>query len=127
MTDADPPPVPGPHPSPLTPLSSDVTGRTFVFDIDGVIAGVVPDMDYAAAGPMEANIRIVNRLYDQGNRIVLFTARGTMTGIDWSAVTADQMARWGVRHHELRFGKPAGDYYVDDRMVSLDDLSRLFG
>jgi len=112
-----------PHPTPLVP---EVTGRRFVFDIDGVIATVVADMDYASAGPMAGNIRIVNRLYDQGNHIILFTARGTMTGIDWSTTTADQMRRWGVKHHELRFGKPAGDYYIDDRMVSLDDLARLF-
>jgi hypothetical protein len=27
-----------------------------------------------------------------------------------------------VRHDELRFGKPAADYYVDDRMISLAAL-----
>lgn len=114
-----------PYPSGI--LTPDVAGKRFVFDIDGVIATVVRDMNYATAGPMESNIAIVNRLYDQGNTIILFTARGTMTGIDWSAVTAEQMRRWGVKHHELKFGKPAADYYVDDRMVSLGDLARLFG
>ena len=35
---------------------------------------------------------------------------------------ASSCERWGVRYHELRFGKPAADYYVDDRMISLATL-----
>jgi CMP-N-acetylneuraminic acid synthetase len=100
-------------------------GKTFVFDIDGVIASIVPGNDYAVATPLHANITRINRLYDAGNQIVLFTARGTVTKIDWSDLTKQQMAAWGVRHHELLFGKPAADYYVDDRMVTLAELNAL--
>ncbi len=101
-----------------------LSGRTFVFDIDGVIASVVPDKDYARARPIEENIRTVNELHARGNRIVLFTARGSATGIDWTAVTSGQLASWGVRFDELRFGKPAADYYVDDRMIGLEQVRR---
>jgi CMP-N,N'-diacetyllegionaminic acid synthase len=101
-----------------------LSGRRFVIDIDGVIASLVPDNDYAKAQPMLDNIRLINELHDGGNQIVLFTARGSATGIDWTGVTATQLSTWGVRFHELRFGKPAGDYYVDDRMIGLDDLRR---
>ena len=34
------------------------------------------------------------------------------------------MKRWGVKYHELKFGKPNADYYVDDKMLSMD---RLYG
>jgi CMP-N-acetylneuraminic acid synthetase len=97
-------------------------GRTFVFDLDGVIAGLVPGDDYARAEPHPSVIALVNRLHELGNRIVVHTARGSLTGKDWSALTRDQLRRWGVRHHELRLGKPAGDYYVDDRLISLAAL-----
>ena len=39
-------------------------------------------------------------------------------------MTRQQMADWGVNYHELRFGKPAADYYVDDRLLSLAELMR---
>jgi CMP-N,N'-diacetyllegionaminic acid synthase len=102
-------------------------GRTFCVDIDGVIATITPNNDYNLARPMGENILRLNRLHAAGNRIVLFTARGSLTGIDWSAVTARQMKEWGVAHHELRFGKPAADFYIDDRLLSLDALQRLDG
>lgn len=98
---------------------------TFVVDIDGVLASLVPDNDYARAEPMRENVARVNALHDQGHRIVLFTARGSATGKDWTSVTRQQMAEWGVRHHDLRFGKPAGDFYIDDRMISLADAVQL--
>lgn len=100
-------------------------GKTFVVDIDGVLATIVPTNDYALARPMVDNIRRINRLYEAGNTIVLFTARGTVTGIDWGKVTRDQMQQWGLRYHRLAFGKPAADYYIDDKMMSLESLEML--
>lgn len=100
-------------------------GKTFVVDIDGVLATITPGNDYNLAGPMRENIARVNRLYAAGNKILLYTARGTMTGIDWRATTERQMREWGVLHHELRLGKPAADYYIDDRMLSLVELASL--
>lgn len=100
-------------------------GKTFVFDIDGVIATIVPTIDYSLAGPMTENIQRLNRLYDAGNTIILFTARGTMTGINWAEVTQKQMSDWGVKYHRLQFGKPAADYYIDDKMMGLDTLADL--
>lgn len=101
--------------------------RRLVVDIDGVLAEAMPDLDYAQARPIAENVARVNALYDSGCHIVLFTARGSGTGKDWSEVTAEQMQRWGVRYHELRFGKPPADYYVDDRLVSLSQAIALCG
>jgi CMP-N,N'-diacetyllegionaminic acid synthase len=107
-------------------LEAGITGKTFVFDIDGVLATLVPGNDYNLSGPIQEHIRIVNRLFDQANTIILCTARGSKTGIDWAQVTLAQLQSWGVKHHALQFGKPAADYYIDDRMLSLSDLNRLF-
>jgi nucleoside-diphosphate-sugar epimerase len=98
---------------------------TFVIDIDGVVAGLVPDNDYAKAEPLSDTIAAINALYDKGHRIVMMTARGSATGIDWREVTEDQFARWGLRYHELRFGKPAADYYVDDRLMPISALQAM--
>jgi hypothetical protein len=103
------------------------SGRTFAFDLDGVLATLVPDGNYGEAEPYPPGITLVNRLHEAGNRIVIYTARGSLTGRDWTKLTQDQLRCWGVRHHELRFGKPAADYYVDDRMISLAALQSWLG
>ncbi len=96
--------------------------KTFCFDIDGVIATIAPNNDYNMASPIGQTVQLVNRLYDAGHRIVLFTARGGSSGKDWSTLTCAQMEAWGVKHHELRMGKPAADYYIDDKMLNMDTL-----
>jgi hypothetical protein len=101
-------------------------GKQFVFDIDGVIAMKREDLDYGQAEPNKRMIQIINKLYDLGNRIVLFTARGYVTGIDWRPVTEQQMKEWGVKYHELHMGKPNADFYVDDKMLSLEYLYKEF-
>lgn len=73
-----------------------VKRHTFVVDIDGVIASLTLNNDYTLATPLHNTIRMVNSLYEQGHRIILFTARGNATGIDWSEVTAGQMKDWGL-------------------------------
>lgn len=93
--------------------------RRLVVDIDGVLAAARMDTDYAAAEPMADNIARLNALHDAGCEIVLFTARGSATGQDWTGTTRDQLARWGVRYHALAFGKPHADYYIDDRALGL--------
>jgi len=98
------------------------TGRTFAFDLDGVLATLVPGNDYRRAQPYPAAIALLSRLHAAGNRIVVYTARGSQTGLDWRAVTREQLRSWGVAHDEVHFGKPAADYYVDDRMISLSSL-----
>jgi nucleoside-diphosphate-sugar epimerase len=99
--------------------------RVLVVDVDGVVAGLVPDNDYRKAEPLTGNIAHINRLHDAGYRIVMFTARGSATGIDWSDVTRNQFSAWGLKYHELRFGKPAGDYYIDDRLLSINQMGKL--
>lgn len=99
--------------------------KTFVCDIDGVVARLTPDNNYANSTPNTAMITTINTLYDAGHNIIMFTARGTMTGIDWRETTQNQLKSWGVRYHELHLGKPAADYYVDDRMISIAAMSEM--
>ena len=56
-------------------------------DIDETICESPKDRDYTKAQPIKERIEKINKLFDEGNTIVYWTARGTMTGIDWYQVT----------------------------------------
>jgi len=99
--------------------------KTFCFDIDGIVATIVPGNQYDLAEPQPKNIRVINTLYEQGHKIILSTARGSVTGIDWTEATRNQLSTWGVKYHELVFGKPAADYYIDDKNLSIEQLQTL--
>lgn len=103
----------------------DQVAWSFCFDIDGVIATITRDNDYRLAKPIPSTIEMINRLFDAGNHITLFTARGSVTGKDWATLTSEQMVAWGVKHHQLLLGKPAADYYIDDKMVSTGELAHI--
>ena len=51
----------------------------------------------------------------EGNKIILFTARGSKTGLNHENLTKIQLKQWGVKFNELLFGKPNADYYIDDK------------
>ena len=101
-------------------------GQKFVFDIDGVIAKFNPKLKYDEAEPDKENIQIINHLYERGNYIVLHTARGYTTGVDWQEITKNQMAEWGVRYHELQFGKPDAALYIDDKGISIWEFREIY-
>ena len=86
-----------------------------IVDIDNTICSQVPDGDYSKAEPMVERIEAINDLYDNDNYIIYWTARGSETGIDWTEVTRRQFAEWGVKHHELRLGKPHYDLMICDK------------
>jgi len=97
----------------------------YVFDIDGTICSDTKGA-YQNALPISSRIEKVNQLYAQGNRIVFYTARG-MGGSEnktevatarWYEFTLNQLQKWGVNFHELHFGKPAGDVYIDDKAIN---------
>ena len=87
-------------------------------DIDETICTSPDDRDYAKAKPIKKNIDKINKLYDDGNVITYWTARGTGSGIDWRDVTEKQFDKWGVKYHDLKFGKPIYDLFVDDKNIN---------
>ena len=52
-------------------------------DIDETICSSPEDRNYSMASPIVENIKKINKLYDEGNTIVYWTARGTGSGINW--------------------------------------------
>jgi hypothetical protein len=88
-------------------------------DIDETICVTPDDRDYTKASPIQKNINKINELYDNGDTIIYWTARGTGSGIDWREVTENQFKEWGVKYHELKLGKPVYDLFIDDKNKSL--------
>lgn len=83
------------------------------------------ERDYTHGKPIEKNIEKINKLYDEGHRIVYYTARGSISGKDWREVTEKQFEEWGVKYHELRLDKPYYDLLIDDKAInSLDFFSK---
>lgn len=88
--------------------------KTYCFDIDDTIC-VTDGLDYEKSIPIKDRIDKVNKLKEQGHKIIFFTARGFVTKIDYRELTLGQLEDWGVRFDELYMGKPAADYYIDDK------------
>ncbi len=97
--------------------------KKYVIDIDGIIGTLIDDNDYSKSKPLLDNIKGINKLYDEGNEIILFTARGYESGIDWSKLTKERFKDWGLKYHLLKFGKPSADFYIDDKLISPNFLS----
>ena len=74
--------------------------------------------DYNHCKPYPERIAKINKLYDNGNYILYWTARGTVTGIDWTELTTGQLKEWGVKYHKLILKKPCYDLFIDDKNIN---------
>lgn len=75
-------------------------------------------MDYSKAKPYTSRITKINKLYDEGHKIIYWTARGTVTQKLWFNITYEQLKKWGCKFHELKMGKPAYDLFIDDKNIN---------
>ena len=102
--------------------------KKLIVDCDGVIAGKDNGGDYSKAPPLTHGIEQVNKLYDMGYEIILYTARygereagnihrqyerGYKEWTDW-------LAKHGVKYHHAYMGKPAGVLYIDDKAARVN-------
>ena len=83
-------------------------------DIDGTICET-DGSDYRDAKPRKEQIYKINKLYDKGNTIIYWTARGTVTQINWLDLTKNQLDKWGVKYHDVRVGNPQYDLWIDHK------------
>ena len=79
--------------------------------------------NYKNSKPIKKNINFINKLYDEGNYIKLFTSRymgrfnedvkkAKKVGFKF---TEKQMLNWKIKYHKLILGKPSYDYFIDDK------------
>ena len=73
--------------------------------------------------PLHDNIDKINKLYNDGHYIIYWTARGTVTGIDWYETTKNQLNEWGCKYHNLSVGeKPAYDLLICDKTKRIEEI-----
>lgn len=90
----------------------------YCFDLDGTLCTNTNGI-YSEAQPFYNRISIVNELYNNGNEIIIDTARGSTTKIDWYELTEKQLNEWGVKYHTLRVGvKLNFDILIDDKCIN---------
>jgi CMP-N,N'-diacetyllegionaminic acid synthase len=97
--------------------------KVIYVDVDETIC-VTPDNPrrYSEAVPIMDNIEKINKLYDQGNKIVYWTARGSRSKINWYELTKQQLILWGAKHHELNVTKPYYDLFIDDKTLRIEEI-----
>ena len=107
--------------------------NTIVIDLDDTIC--YPNHDkldsYEKYGMARPNLPLIAKivtLHDDGWIITLATARRMLThGGDVAKIVQDVgditetwLKQHGVPYHNICFGKPYGQYYVDDKAMTLD-------
>lgn len=94
----------------------------YCFDLDNTLCETRGG-DYENSTPIHSRISIVNRLFESGHEIIIETARGSLTGEDWSNLTSQQLKKWGVKYNVLRTGvKIYADFYIDDKGIKDEDF-----
>ena len=100
---------------------------TYVVDLDHTLCDTVQGPDgrckYFEATPIQSRIDVVNKLWEDGNTIIIETARGCGTKINHYEETFNQLRSWGLKFHTLRTGVKFGaDVYIDDKAINSEDF-----
>ncbi len=103
--------------------------RVAFVDIDETICFYSTDIRrYDLAEPNQANIDKINKLYEEGWRIIYSTARGGVSKIDYHEFTYEQLKGWGCLFHDLCTGvtgeyrKPPYDIIIDDKAMRIEEV-----
>ena len=102
--------------------------KTFVIDIDDTICTTI-NRDFENSIPHTKVINKINSLYDNGWKIILFTARGAKSchtleerKQKYEELTSKWLQKNNVHYTSLLFGKENADFYVDDKSMSIEEF-----
>jgi len=76
--------------------------------------------DYKNSVPILERIEYFNSLKEQGDTIVIWTARGSRSGVDYEELTKQQLFDWNISYDTLLMKKPDYDVYYDDKSFNID-------
>jgi len=98
------------------------------------------EADYSLATPIKGNIDKANKMFDEGHQIVYWTDRTALNEEPYKATkgsdlikknenartcketSRDQLKKWNVKFHEIRFDLPNFDIMVSNKIKRLSDL-----
>ena len=107
--------------------------KVVLVDIDETICFFPKKRRYDMAEPSYENIAKINKLYNEGWRVIYWTARGgseksKREGRCYYDFTWKQLESWGCKFHDLSTGtkgscvKPPYDLVVDDKAKRIEEL-----
>ena len=85
-----------------------------IIDMDGTICTEERTYSRSMAKPLDKAIESVNKLFDEGHTIIIYSAR---TWMEYE-MTVDWLSKYGFKYHQLILGKPIGDVWIDDRALT---------
>lgn len=88
-----------------------------IIDLDGTVCTEEKTFSRCLAKPNKNAIESINELYDDGNIIIIYTAR---TWMEYE-MTTDWLLKYGIKYHQLMMGKPIGDIWIDDRALTYNN------
>lgn len=95
--------------------------KKYIIDIDGTICNTYKS-DYFLSAPKINIIKYFNKLYDDGNQIHYWTARGSVSGKNWDKLTVQQLKSWNCKYDSINIGKPHYDIWIDDKSINIKDI-----
>src|SRR5579884_3638809 len=95
--------------------------KTYVFDLDGTLCDERKTFEKILAAPKLDVIAIVNKLFDTGHHIIIYTARS------WAEYKTTEywLQQNNVRYNQLMCGKPIYDVWIDDRALNVKNINDL--
>jgi histidinol phosphatase-like enzyme len=112
--------------------------KIIAFDLDDVICSRqegyenLGPLKYSYCQPYEETIELINSLYDDGYKIIIYTARG-MSQFAGNIIeiytklynlTNEQLKSWGVKYHQLVMGKIHYDVLIDDKALNSHNIDK---
>ena len=103
--------------------------KIIAFDLDDVLcsrsAETASVEKYKTCYPLEDMIKVINKCYEDGHYIIVYTARGMkifngqldVIHDNLYELTKDQLSQWNVHYHELVLGKIHYDILIDDKAI----------
>jgi histidinol phosphatase-like enzyme len=112
--------------------------KTIAFDLDDVICYRQSKYDhlgpikYDYCEPNKSVIDLVNSLYEDGNKIIIYTARGmsqfngnvSLVYSELYSKTINQLNNWGLKYNQLVMGKIHYDVLIDDKAVNSLNITK---
>ena len=92
-------------------ISTELYNKVLAIDIDGTICTEERTFERPLAKPIDGAIDMLRKLKENGNVIILWTARG------WEQykITKKWLDDHGFNYDQLLMGKPIVDLFIDDR------------
>ncbi len=114
-------------------FASDEEQKSVLVDIDETVCFYSGKRTYDLAEPNLDNIAKINKLYDEGWKVIYWTARGgsqksIKAGRCYYDFTWKQLKSWGCKFHDLSTGskgkylKPAVDLVIDDKAKRIEEV-----